>query len=407
MLSTAQLDDLELLGFGVFGDVGYGPGPDELNLAVPAATAEAAVNAAALDLIDPEGAPLARVAVSGATPSEDDRVALTASLVSGVSRDFGHFRRFHLSPEELHEHSPPGGSTVVVEQALTSSDVGTLAGLAGPIKLLVRTGARADGGATPTGLMRMAIRLASRIPDVTVVAFPLAENGAGHSPALAARALAAYAPHGLVDLPHDGEPDSELAAIALADRPPLHDRGLVMLFTGLSGSGKSTIARGVHDIMLERSDRTVTSLDGDVVRRNLSAGLGFSTADRETNIRRIGWVAAEIGRHGGVAICSPIAPFASTRAEVRGMANEAGATFVLIHIATPVDECERRDRKGMYAKARRGEISEFTGISSPYEAPDDADLRIDTTGRDIDACVNEVIDLLVDRGLVRLAGQDV
>ena len=119
-------------------------------------------------------------------------------------------------------------------------------------------------------------------------------------------------------------------------------------------------------------DRTVTSLDGDVVRHHLSKGLGFSREDRETNILRIGFVAAEIARHGGLAICSPIAPFESTRAAVRRMTEQAGGGFVLIHVATPLEECERRDRKGLYAKARAGEIPDFTGISSPYEAPTDA-----------------------------------
>ena len=123
------------------------------------------------------------------------------------------------------------------------------------------------------------------------------------------------------------------------------------------------------DHILEQGERTITSLDGDVVRHHLSKGLGFSREDRETNILRIGFVAAEISRHGGLAICSPIAPFESTRAEVRRMVERAGGGFVLIHVATPLEECERRDRKGLYAKARAGEIPDFTGISSPYEAP--------------------------------------
>lgn len=144
----------------------------------------------------------------------------------------------------------------------------------------------------------------------------------------------------------------------------------------------------------------MTSLDGDVVRRNLSAGLGFSKEDRETNIRRIGWVAAEISRHGGVAICSPIAPFDRTRQQVREMVEAAGGEFFLIHVATPLEECERRDRKGLYAKARRGEIGEFTGISSPYEEPDDADLRVDTTGRSIEECLNEVLGALQSQGFL-------
>ena len=165
----------------------------------------------------------------------------------------------------------------------------------------------------------------------------------------------------------------------------------MVFFTGLSGSGKSTIARALHDQIIEDGRRTVTSLDGDVVRRNLSAGLTFSKADRETNIRRIGWVAAEIARHRGIAICSPIAPFDETRKQVRQMVEDAGGDFVLVHVATPLEECERRDRKGLYAKARAGEIPEFTGISSPYEEPEDAAVRIDTTGRTVSDCLDEVL----------------
>ena len=146
--------------------------------------------------------------------------------------------------------------------------------------------------------------------------------------------------------------------------------------------------------ILERGERTVTSLDGDVVRRNLSAGLTFSREDRETNIRRIGWVAAEIARHRGIAICSPIAPFDETRQQVRAMVEAAGGDFVLVHVATPLEECERRDRKGLYAKARAGEIPEFTGISSPYEEPADATVRVDTTGRTIDDALGDVLAVL-------------
>ncbi len=182
--------------------------------------------------------------------------------------------------------------------------------------------------------------------------------------------------------------------------PPRHGRGLTVFFTGLSGSGKSTIARGLADALVERGGRTVTLLDGDVVRRLLSAGLTFSRDDRDLNIRRIGYVAAEITRHGGVAICAPIAPYAATRAEVRRMVGAVG-DFVLVHVATPLAECERRDRKGLYAKARAGLIPEFTGISDPYEAPVDADLTIDTTGLTPDEAVQRVLGHLVAGGWVR------
>ena len=165
----------------------------------------------------------------------------------------------------------------------------------------------------------------------------------------------------------------------------------MLFFTGLSGSGKSTLARALMDRVLEQTPRSVTSLDGDVVRRHLSKGLSFSKEDRETNILRIGWVAAEIARHGGLAVCSPIAPFEETRQRVREMAEEAGGRFFLVHVATPLEECERRDRKGLYAKARAGEIPEFTGISSPYEEPRDADVVVDTTGRTIEAALHDVL----------------
>jgi len=170
---------------------------------------------------------------------------------------------------------------------------------------------------------------------------------------------------------------------------PKPSGGLVVFFTGLSGSGKSTIARALMQSYDDEGE-LYTSLDGDVVRRHLSAGLTFSKEDRETNIRRIGWVAAEIARNGGTAICSPIAPFDATRRDVRRMAEETGARFLLIHVATPLAECERRDRKGLYAKARAGEIPEFTGISSPYEAPTDAELVIDT----VDVPVAEAVTLV-------------
>jgi sulfate adenylyltransferase len=175
-----------------------------------------------------------------------------------------------------------------------------------------------------------------------------------------------------------------------------------VFFTGLSGSGKSTLARALVDRLLEQGGRTVTSLDGDVVRHNLSAGLTFSRADRETNIRRIGWVAAEVSRHRGVAVVSPIAPFDETRQQVRAMVEDAHGAFFLVHVATTLEECERRDRKGLYAKARAGEIPDFTGISSPYEEPLDADVRVDTTGRSIGECLNDVLVALRDEGYLDL-----
>ena len=180
-------------------------------------------------------------------------------------------------------------------------------------------------------------------------------------------------------------------------RPPRSERGFVLFLTGLSGSGKSTIARDLADVLAERGDRRVSLLDGDLVRRLLSAGLTFSRADRDLNIARIGYVATEIARHGGIAICAPIAPFAAARQRVREMVSEAG-DFLLIYVATPVEVCEARDRKGLYAKARAGLIDHFTGISDPYEEPRNADLTIDTSVMSRQEAVQAVLGLLTSGG---------
>jgi sulfate adenylyltransferase len=180
-------------------------------------------------------------------------------------------------------------------------------------------------------------------------------------------------------------------------RPPRAQRGFVLFLTGLSGSGKSTIARDLRDALAERADRRVSLLDGDLVRQMLSAGLTFSRADRDLNVLRIGYVAAEIARHGGIAICAPIAPYAATRARVREMVSETG-DFLLIHVATPVEVCEARDRKGLYAKARAGLIDHFTGVSDPYEEPADADLVIDTSALSRPEATAAVLGLLTSGG---------
>lgn len=183
---------------------------------------------------------------------------------------------------------------------------------------------------------------------------------------------------------------------AAVDPEPARTGGTVLFFTGLSGAGKSTIAARVVELLLE-AGRGVTLLDGDEVRHHLSAGLGFSQADRDTNVRRIGWVAAQIAKHGGIAVCAPIAPYAAVRTDVRreveAQAGRGG--FVLVHVATPLAECEARDRKGLYARARAGEIPAFTGISDPYEPPTDAELTIDTSGRDVDDCARLVFDAVL------------
>ncbi|GFJ89654.1 hypothetical protein Prum_032960 [Phytohabitans rumicis] len=183
-------------------------------------------------------------------------------------------------------------------------------------------------------------------------------------------------------------------------RPPRRHRGLVVFFTGLSGSGKSTIARGVADSLRESGDRTVTLLDGDVVRRELSKGLGFSKEDRDTNVRRIGWVAAEVARHRGMVLCCPIAPYEKARTTARAMAQAAGAGFILVYVSTPLAVCEQRDRKGLYAKARAGQLTGMTGVDDPYEEPTNADLVIDASELPIDEAVHAVMHHLTETGWV-------
>ncbi|NND58908.1 MAG: bifunctional sulfate adenylyltransferase/adenylylsulfate kinase [Gammaproteobacteria bacterium] len=182
--------------------------------------------------------------------------------------------------------------------------------------------------------------------------------------------------------------------------PPRHKQGFTLFFTGLSGSGKSTIANAVMVKLMEMGDRQVTLLDGDVVRKNLSSELGFSKEHRDLNILRIGFVASEITKNGGVAICAPIAPYARTRAQVRELIT-AGGGFVEVHVATPLEVCEERDRKGLYAKARAGIIKEFTGISDPYEVPESPELRVDTVGVTPDQAAHRVIVKLESLGYIR------
>jgi sulfate adenylyltransferase len=398
--TPTELDDLELLVSGAYAPLTRFDEPGSVvTLDLPDGVTEA-------ELVDPEGLPLARVSADG-------------SLEPLTHAQYGPFRRLHLTPAQVREQHA-GATFVPVVDALTEADLAELRGL-GRVVLLALTGT-GTAELSPVALVRATLAAAELLDDASVVAVPLPSHGDAEADhALGAQVVGTYAGddpvHALTsplggrvaergtseayrDLP-DAFPDA-IAAIVDEDRPAREDQGLVLFFTGLSGSGKSTLARALMDLLLEQGGRSVTSLDGDVVRRHLSAGLTFSKADRETNIRRIGWVAAEIARHGGVAVCSPIAPFAETREQVREMVESAGGAFFLVHVATPLEECERRDRKGLYAKARAGEIPEFTGISSPYEEPDDPAVRVDTTGRTIEDALDDVLVALDDAGFLHL-----
>lgn len=181
--------------------------------------------------------------------------------------------------------------------------------------------------------------------------------------------------------------------------PPRCRQGITLFFTGLSGSGKSTLAKILYAKFIEDGKRPVTLLDGDVVRLNLSSELGFSKEHRNINVRRIGFVASEITKNGGIAICAPIAPYTAMRRDVRDTIEQYGA-FIEIHVATPLEVCEARDRKGLYAKARKGIIPEFTGISDPYEVPERPELRIDTSGKSPMQAVQEIMLYLLREGYI-------
>ncbi len=387
--TPTELDDLELLVSGALAPTnGFNEWGSPVTLTLPDDLARAAV----VELVDPEGLPLARV-----RPDSGAIEPLAAA-------QHGPFRRLHLTPDEVRrDHA--GATFVPVDDALTAGQLDDLGEL-GRVVLLTYAG-HGTSALSPVGLVRATLAAARLLPDASVVVVPLPAHGAAEADhALGVRVVENYASGDPVHALHEPHADDtwprEIADVVAHDRPEPGDQGLVVFFTGLSGSGKSTLAQALTDLILEQGERTVTSLDGDVVRRNLSAGLTFSKSDRETNIRRIGWVAAEIARHGGVAVCSPIAPYDETRRQVEEMVDDAGGEFFLVHVATPLEECERRDRKGLYAKARAGEIPEFTGISSPYEEPDNAAVRVDTTGRSVEAALGDVLAALRERGHLSL-----
>jgi len=190
----------------------------------------------------------------------------------------------------------------------------------------------------------------------------------------------------------------ETAEILAEAYPPRHKQGICLWFTGLSGSGKSTTARVLSELLLE-AGRQVTELDGDIVRTHLSKGLGFSREDRDTNILRIGFVAAEIVRHGGTVMCAAVSPYRGTRESVRHMMDEG--SFIEIYVDTPLSVCEERDVKGMYAKARRGEIKEFTGISDPYEPPLNPEIVLDTVNFTPEENAHVIANWLAEKGFIR------
>ncbi len=455
-LSEVQLADLELLLNGAFAPLtGYldatdhasvcrssqladgTPWPVPITLDVPASTADEATAAGHLALRDPEGVLLAvlKVAARFAPDRRDEATALFGSADAddpGIDRLLRHTHDDRLAGPVEGVEAPthwdfadrrlaPGATRAALAAAAAESVVGfaadvpprpadlealiQAAGTEGHLLIAALVGPDPRGPSDPYTLVRTWVAVQPRLPDPTTFGVvPLARRGTpARDAALAEIVLRNHGATQVVARPStapDGESFPEVEAELRRSTPPLDQRGLTVFMTGFSGSGKSTVAQALAARLRERGGRSVALLDGDLVRHHLSSELGFSRRDRDLNIRRIGFVAAEITRAGGIAICAPIAPYDGVRRDVRAMVREAG-TFVLVHISTPLEVCEARDRKGLYAKARAGVIAEFTGISDPYEVPDDADLRIDTTDLTVDQAVDLVIDYLEDTGSLR------
>ena len=395
-------------------------------------------------------------------PAADGLVRLSGQLIQCRDPEHGPFRQLRRTPAQVQAELGEGPALAfITRRPLNARQIGQLRHVAGQLRarllLLPLVTGTADVVTTSEALVRTVRAAARHLPLQTlVVPLALASHDVSPERELALRALvaAAYgATYLFTDEPEAPEvptaipvmsaghwaydraaevwrplaliePGTERADLAMGEledlldrgeevptwftppavaaelrraRPPRSERGLVIFLTGLSGSGKSTIARGLRDALSERGDRSVSLLDGDLIRELLSAGLTFSRADRDLNIARIAFVATEVARHGGIAICAPIAPYAEARARARSMVREVG-DFLLVHVATPVQVCEARDRKGLYAKARAGVIDNFTGVSDPYEEPTDAELTIDTSAMSRQQSVDAVLRLLITGG---------
>lgn len=400
-----KLDELELLLGGLLAPArGYSlpeapptDGPLTFPLAVPEDIARRAVAFGSLQIADPDGTPLARLAVSGSRPAEAGVAFLAGSLRALRPAEHPPARHLRLTtplppPSTAQRSRVVAAFSAPPSAAHIARAVHTAERHGAQLWLVAVAGPQEHGRYTVGALLATVEECASAVPGsrtglLIVPSSPVDTDESIRR--LRTHLLVRLGAETLLDFTA-ASPTLPSAAAAITATGQSGATGAVVLLTGLSGSGKSTIARALVERLQATGTRPTTLLDGDDVRRLLSAGLGFSREDRELNVRRLGWVASLIAGCGGIAVCAPIAPFEATRQEVREMAERAGS-FVLVHVATPLEVCEQRDRKGLYARARAGNLPAFTGIDSPYERPQSADVVVDTATTSVQAAVTSIL----------------
>lgn len=381
MLAGPRLDGLEMILNGLLGQAdGYIlPGEQRpgwevspaLKVDVPAAPGER------LEIEDPDRTPLAALDVDRVRESPDGRRWVAGTLTRLRRPEHGHSRDLRLGGDldlrgrtvALFAGSIPAGGVI---RAIRTADGGEA------IDFVFVGGSDASSTASS---IRDLEDTAAQLSDSRVFFIPSVDLGVSDDiPVLIVQSLGA-------------------ASVLDFRRPEQETGGAVVLFTGLSGAGKSTVARALVEHLHAHTPRRAVLLDGDDVRREIAGELGFGAEDRDRNLQRIAWVAARVAEVGGLAVCAPIAPFAASRYAMRAKV-EPASPFIVVYVSTPLHIAEARDRKGLYAKARAGLISDFTGIDSPYEEPNDADLVLDTSRFGVEDCVEEVLQLLDRRGII-------
>lgn len=389
VLSGAELDGLELILDGLIGSLdGYSLPRQSVEddscratLQVAAAIAEQLHERTELILEDPDRTPIASVSVTQLERTVDGGAWVAGPVTALRRAEHGPARTRRLSTSVR-----LAGQTAIFSGSVRAADV-------------LRMLSRADG--KPVNLIGIGpadqaqtIRLikdledcAKAIPHASVWYLPDAEIGAQETVDLALEVLRARGAEDPLDFRQEEKPAAS---------------GAVVLFTGLSGAGKSTIARAFVERVRACSNSRAVLLDGDNVRREIAGELGYGREDRDRNLQRIAWVAARVAEAGALAVCAPIAPFAASRQSMREKV-EPASPFIIVYVATPLDVAEKRDRKGLYRKARAGQIKDFTGIDSPYEEPLDADLTIDTSVLGVQECVDEVVRMLIEREVLSVA----